>query len=476
MKKSIISNYFYSVFYQTLLVIIPLVITPYTTRVLGETLLSINVGTANILQWFALFGIMGINVYGNREIGRVRDDNDLLSKTFLEIVSMQILSFITMIILFLLYVTFIGDEYLNILIIQGFSLIATAIDITWFFYGVEDFKKITIRNCFVKILGVILIFTFVKSPDDFILFIIINISTMIIGQFVMWLQLSSYIKFCKISLKGVLRHFIPNIHYFIPQLAISVYSIMDVTMLRNLGKVAEDVFFYEVTQKFIRIFLFFVTSIGTVMLPRLSNIYAKGKVDQIQKYVNKTFKISIYLAIPMIFGICVVVKGFIGWFLPVQSQVVSDLIIIGSPLILLISLSNVFGAQYLLPVGNTKKYTTSVTIGAIVNFSINLIIIPMLGAFGAIISSLIGELAVTIYQWFVIRKSVSFYVSLRSIFNVIFSSVTMAIIVFMTYSFTTPSILVTLFQGIIGIICYVIMLYLLKDPLLTEVINLRKKS
>ena len=72
MDKKLTSNYIYSVLYQLLIVITPFITTPYLTRVMGVTPLSINDLTGNITQWFVLFGIMGVNKIGRASCrGRV---------------------------------------------------------------------------------------------------------------------------------------------------------------------------------------------------------------------------------------------------------------------------------------------------------------------------------------------------------------------------------------------------------------------
>lgn len=476
MNKKIISNYFYSVLYQLLLVIIPLITLPYTTSRLGLTPLAINTATSNVVQWFALFGIMGINTYGNREIARVRDDKRALSRTFFEIVAMQWFSVFMMAVLFVMYVLIVGDPNVQVLLIQGISLIAVALDITWFFYGVEDFKKVSIRNCFVKIVGVLLIFAFIKKPEDLMLFIVINIVVSIVGQAIMWFQLKGYIQKEKITVQGILMHFLPNIRYFVPQLAISIYSIMDVTMLRTMGPVFEEVTLYEQTMRFIKMFLFFVTSIGTVMLPRLSNIFAKGDMKLVESTINKTFRVSLYLAIPVILGICAVIEGTISWFLPPDFHVIGQLIQWGSPLILFISLSNVFGVQYLLPTGNTKQYTNSVIVGASVNFCLNFIFIPQYGITGALLASVVGEFAVTFYQWLIIRKEIKITMKWKELFIILFSAGMMYGAVWFAGKQFSPSFVVTLFQALTGVGLYGVLLFLFKAPMIQELKQMRKKK
>lgn len=477
MERKIVKNYIYSVIYQMLIVIMPLIVTPYTTRVIGINKLTINTNTTNLVQWFVLFGIMGINIYGNREIARVRDDSTKLSKTFFEIFAMQVFSMLIASLAFFFYIYIIGDQYQTILLIQSISLLSVAFDITWFFYGVEDFKSASIRNMIVKIIGVVLIFMLVKGPNDLFIFVLINTCTGVLGQIIMWLQLKQYIHFVPISLKGIIQHIKPNIALFIPQIAISVYSILDITMLRILGPVYVETNLYEQTQKFVKMFLFFITSIGTVMLPRVSNVHSKGDRVAVNNYLNKTLRLALYLSIPMIFGISAMIQNFVDWFLPESYQIVGLLIQCTSPIILFISLSNVFGTQFLVPTGNTKPYTLSVVVGAIVNFLINWTLIPTYGVFGAIIGSVVAELSVTLVQYFYVKNRIDFDFKVTELIIVFIASFIMFIPTHYIGVFLGANFFVNLLQISAGILTYFLILFLFRAPLLKEIpLNLFKRK
>ena len=189
MDKKLVQNYLYNVLYQMLVLISPFITTPYLTRVMGAEALSINSWTANIVQWFVLFGIMGVNTYGNKEIAKVRDNRETVSRTFFEIFSMQFISMLLSSIVFFLYAHLMGNTYYVYLMIQSISLLSVSLDITWFYFGVEDFKKASIRNMIVKIVGICMIFAFIKSPDDLMKFIFINATVGVCGQLIMWAQL-----------------------------------------------------------------------------------------------------------------------------------------------------------------------------------------------------------------------------------------------------------------------------------------------
>ena len=109
--------------------------------------------------------------------------------------------------------------------------------------------------------------------------------------------------------------------------------------------------------------------------------------------------ISLLLALPMCFGMMSIAKSFMSWYIPVW-PVLGELIMLGCPVIILISMSNVTGIQYMVPTGMYNQYSASVIAGSCVNFLINLYLIPRYGAYGAIVASVIAEATVTGIQLF----------------------------------------------------------------------------
>jgi O-antigen/teichoic acid export membrane protein len=478
MDKKILQNYFYNILYQLLVVLAPMITVPYVTRTLGATMLGISDWTGSNVQWFVLFGIMGVSIYGNREIARVRDDQTKMSKTFFEIFTMQFLSMCASTLVYFLYLFTVQDSVRLYATIQTISLLSVALDITWFFYGVEDFKTASIRNMIIKILGIILIFAFVKKPSDLALFIVINAGSGVLGQLIMWTQLKQYVKWTPIHFKDVLKHFKPNLMLFIPQIATSVYTMLDVSMLGYLYADVSHVSFYNQAQRFIKMFLFFITSIGSVMLPRIANIHAKGQDEEVLRFLRTTLRLALYLAIPMIAGIISLIPYFIGWFLDDTYQIVTPLIIFTTPIILFISLSNVFGTQYLLPIGRTKEYTRSVILGALTNFCLNALLMPKFGAFGAITGSVIAELMVTLTQWLSIRGQLDLGFRVREVTKYVIASLVMMLPVHFIGEAMGPRFTTNLIQIAAGVIVYFGLLTLMKDDfhmnLIRKVLNHRK--
>ena len=463
MDKKLVTNYLYNILYQIFVVVTPLITVPYVTRVLGPEYLGISDWTGGNVQWFILIGQLGVSIYGNRSIAQVRDDPTKRSQTFWEIFVMQIISMVLSMLAYGIFI-FVGNapQYRLYAAIQLISLLSVSLDVTWLFYGMEDFKKASIRNVIIKLLSIGCIFTLVKSQKDLALFITINALSGVIGQLWMWTQVREYIGWTKISVNGIFSHFKPNFMLFIPQIATSIYTMLDVSMLGYLNT-TDQVSFYQQAQRFIKMFLFFITSIGSVMLPRITNLNAHGKTNEIMHYLSLTLRMAIFLALPMIAGICTMIDTFIGWFLDPSFAIVPFLIICTSPIILFISLSNVYGTQYLLPIGKTKIYTGSVVTGACVNATLNAILMPGYGALGAIIASVIAEFSVTFVQWVYIRKFTTIRLGMDYCIRYLLCALIMGFVVYTIAHMLPYNFLSNILSIGAGVTVYGLMVVMFKD-------------
>ena len=472
MDRKLIKNYIYNILYQLVKIILPLILAPYTASHIGVTPLGSYQYAGSIMNWFILFGILGVNTYGNRQIAKVRDDVKLRNKTFFEIFYMQVCNMIIAMIAYYLFVTAVFREGRMYYYLTGLTMLATMLDITWFFYGVEDFKKASIRNIIVKCLGVFLIMTLCKKPEDIWLYILINIGSELVGQAIMFVQLRQYLTFEPVSLKDAYRnHFKATFQLFVPTIAISVYTMLDQTMVGTLYS-KDHVEYYQVSMNIVKMFLMLITSIGSVMLPRVTNVYyndADGE-KKAEAYISTTMKISLLLALPMCFGMMSIAKSFMAWYIPVW-PVLGDLIMLGCPVIILISMSNVTGIQYMVPTGMYNQYSASVIAGSCVNFVINLILIPRYGAYGAIIGSIIAELTVTSIQLVLIRKKVRFEFLQRSYFIYVLGTVLMAAAVVSLTKLLPVGTWYTLLEVAAGMIVYALVLLITKEELMMKVIH-----
>ena len=136
LKKNIV----YQIVYQILLIILPLITTPYVSRVIGVEGLGIYSYSLSIANYFILFAMLGLNNYGSRTIAQVRNDKKKLNKTFWEVYLMQCITALIIIVFYIIFIIYSNNLNKYIYLIQGLSVAATLLDINWFFFGLEEFK------------------------------------------------------------------------------------------------------------------------------------------------------------------------------------------------------------------------------------------------------------------------------------------------------------------------------------------------
>lgn len=474
-NKSITKNYIYNLIYQILVLILPLITTPYISRVLGAENIGIYSFTLSISAYFILFGSLGIALYGQREIAYNQKDRDKYSITFWEILLLRVITMTISLVLF--YFIFArGTQYQMYYKILMLEIVANCIDISWFFQGLEEFKKTVIRNMIVKLISVICIFTFVKTPNDLHIYFWIYVLSVLVGNISLWLYLPKYLAKVKTSELNLFKHFKPTVALFVPQIAIQVYTLLDRTMVGAIIPGKAEVGYYDQGQKIIKILLTVITSLGTVMLPRIANTFASGEKEKITNYMKKSFNMVFILAFPMIFGIIAVSNAFVPVFFGQGYDKVAILMNVISPIILLIGLSNVTGTQYLLPTKRQKEFTISVTCGAIVNFIMNMCLIWKFGAIGASIGTVIAELTVTLVQMYFVRKDFDFKEIIDLTKNYFISSLLMFIVCLIIGKIIKDNFLSIIVQCIVGGLTYGIVLILLKDSFVCEILNKLKSK
>lgn len=470
--KKIAKNYIYNLIYQVLVIILPLITTPYVARILGAENIGIYSYTLSIVTYFVLIGSLGIATYGQREIAYVQSDKKKRSSIFWEIIIFRIIT-MAVVSIFYYFMYIRGTQYTSYYKILILELISSCLDISWFFQGMEEFKKTVLRNTIVKVLSIICIFSLVKTVNDLSVYILIYALSNLVGNISLWAYLPKYIQKIGIKELKLLRHLRPVIALFIPQIAIQLYTVLDKVMIGAMVENKVESGYYEQAQKIIKILLTIVTALGTVMLPRIANKFADGKTDEIKRNITTSFKFTYLLAFPMLFGIIAISNRFVPVFLGAGYEEVSLLIKIISPIILMIGLSNVIGNQYLLPTKRQKSFTISVLCGAIVNLILNFILIKKYEAIGASIATVIAETTVVAIQFICVRNEIKFLEIIKLGLKNLIASIIMLVIAILIEKImkNQSSYIIILIQICAGIISYFAMLLILKDKFLTQIID-----
>lgn len=492
-KKSVKKNFIYNLIYQVFLIIVPVVVTPYVSRVLGPAQIGQYSYSYSIISYFVLFAALGFAYYAQREVAKFQNDKVEQSKIFWEICIVRLIStLISFVILIgVAFIPFFYD-YRTLLLILSLNVFSTCIDTTFLFSGNEDFKQIALRNFVAKILIIISIFVFVKSKNDLWIYTLIQGLSPIISSLFMLPFLKKYL--VKINIKELKpkRHVIPCLKLFVPTIAVSIYTMLDKTMIGSMiqGEITiiedgvevvkklSDVEsgYYNQAEKIVKLLITIVTSLGTVMIPRNSYCFANGDLVSAKKNVMTGLRFAYLLAFPLMFGVIAVSYNFSPWFFGDGYEKVPFLMQVFSPLILAIGLNNVLGIQYLIPSSRDNQYTISVVIGAGTNLILNAILINFYGSLGAAISTVCAEFIILFVQLFFLRKDITLLNILSSGWKYFVAGIVMFIPCYIVGLKLSSSILNTLIIVVIGIFVYGIMLLILKDEFIYSLLGKLKRK
>ena len=419
LKKNIILN----TIFRVLMIVAPFITAPYVSRVLLSDGVGIYGYTQSLVTYFTMFAALGTISYGTREIARRRDDKKEYSKTFWEIETISIVcsavALTAWIILALLYV-----EYKIYLLIFSFSIIATCMDISWLYAGLEKYKYTVSVNLLFKIISVVLIFVLVKKPDDVWLYILIYSASLFLGNASMWLFLPKILVKTKIDKHSLKHHFKETLIYFIPSVATSLYTVLDKTLIGSLipgtttviingeevvKKTSEvESGYYEQATKIIDIVkaVAFV-SIHSVMYSRASYLYKIDDKKQIKELTINTFDLTLFLSIGAAFGLIGISPYFVPVFFGAGYDKTIIILQILACLVPIICISGALGSVYYSPVGKRKQSSLFLVVGAIVNLGLSAPLIIYFKSIGAAIASVVAETVIAVLYFVFCKKAIT---------------------------------------------------------------------
>ena len=467
----VIKNYLYNLSYQILTIILPIITVPYVTRIFTSEDLG-NYGFYNsIVSYFSLFAMLGIGLYGTKQIASARDVNS----TFWNIYAIQLIASLISIFVYVIAIVCVPTMSGIIPLILFISLFSKIIDISWLFSGKEDFKKITVRNTVVKVVGVISIFTFIKNSEDLYLYILLIVIFDFLGQVVMWVPAKKFIKRPSFNMEIMKKNLHPIVLLFLPQVAISLYVVLDRTLLGLLGSYS-DVGIYEQGQKLTSIIYKIVSSLGVVMLPRVANLLSERKEKEAQNMVKFSFILYNLIIFPMIFGLIAVNEVFVKLFLGKDFQDVKYVLYITTINIMLVAWTNILGHQVLVVRNKNKEFMLSTTIPAFVSVAVNITVIPFFGYIGASITAVIVEFLAFTIQWYycrnIINKNLLFNKDLAKI--ILSSLVMFGAVMLCKMALRLDGIIGLVIYLAVGGISYLGMLFLLKTINIKEMKGMLK--
>lgn len=493
MNKKVAKNYILNVVYQVFILIIPLVTTPYISRVLGADGVGQYSFTLSLNHYFTLIAALGFGYYAQREIANYQENKHKQSVIFWEIILVRLVSVgISFALNILLVLLGVYKAYASLMLIWSLMIIAQALDITFLFQGNEEFGTIVIRNVAVRFISIFVIFGFVKKTDHVWIYVLSLCLSTLIGNLSLWFKVSK--KLVPISFHDLKprRHVVPTLRLFLPTIATTVYTVLDKTLIGILisetynsvenGVEVTKSFsnlengYYEQSEKIVKMCITIITSLGTVMIPRNSNEFSQGNIEKVKNNIYFATNYTWFVGIPVMFGLSALAPNIVPWFLGAGYEKCVLLMQIFTPIILIIGLSNVFGLQFLIPTKRDKIFTKSIICGACVNLLLNLVLIKLFWSVGAVLASIVSELAVTVMMMYAIKDDIS----IRKIFGQSkrywLTGILMFVIVYFTQGLLKPSVVNSFILTLEGALVYFVALLVIKDSFIVNIIKIVRKK
>ncbi len=466
-KKSIGKNYIYNLIVQVVSILIPLLTAPYVSRVLTvEGVGRFSVTFSNV-TYFVLAANLGTGVYAQREVAGANNDCKKIDKIFSEVFVLRLIMALISASFYMILYVFSGRN--SLVLIQAINIISVVFDITWLYQGLEEFKKTSLRTTVTKLLFVAFLFIFVKNESHVGLYALGYGGMTLLGNLSMWICVPKYVKFVKPDFKHMFKRLGPAFVLFIPAMATQVYTVLDKTMIGVFTTTNTENGLYESAEKISRISLTIYTAYGTVIAPRVTLHYQNGDKEKVKEILGTSIRVMWALVLPMLAGLFAVASNLIPWFYGADYEGSIVILQIFAFLLIPVGLSNVLAVQYLVPCKKQNIFAVSVVCGAILNFSLNMFLIPRYYSIGAAAASVTSECVITLIQYVYVVYFDKFFKTgelLLPALKYIIMSAVMFVPVYLLSGMMTPSVINTVILMVLGITIYGGCLLLTGDPLL----------
>lgn len=452
-KDNVKSNFVFQMIYQIVTLVIPLVIAPYLTRTLGDSSLGIYTFTYSIASCFMTIARMGIDKHGQRVIAAAADDEKKLRVTFWSLYATHVFFTVVALILYWGFIVFFSKKYYSIYLIQGLALFGVMFDITWFFYGIENFKFIVFENLCVKVSEMLLIFIFVKNKSSLEAYAYIMSLSMCLGYLVVLPYVVKHLKPIRFSWNDVRQHLKPLFILFFAAVAVTAYQMIDKTLL-GLLSTESNVAYYEYANKIVNVPVNLVYVTGTVLMPRACAYAAKGDKQNQIKYMDYSLHFVCFLGIGAAFGLLSVSNLFSIVYYGKGFADCGGVMMALCPVIFLLGIENIMRTQYMIPNHMDKQFTSCIVITTIINLILSAVLIPIIGVYGAVIGTIVAELVCTIIQIILCQSTLSIMKIMKTAVPYLICGLLMYCVIYAIKINYNSSIWHLLLQVIMGGCCY----------------------
>lgn len=473
-QKSIKKNIFMSMLLTTSNFVFPLITYSYVARVITPVGTGRIAFVQSVLGYFSHIAMLGIPNYGLRECARVRDDKEKLSHLVQELLILNILFTVLAYCLLGISVLFIPKlyDYKDVFLVMSGSIFLSAIGLEWVYQALEEYTYITVRSLIIKCISVALTFVLIRSADDYLWYGFLLVFTSSASYVLNFANIKKHISFKKEHPYNFQKHAKPIFTFFMVSIVITVYANFDVSMLGFIST-DHEVGLYSAASKIKTIVLSLSTAVTSVLVPRIGYCLQNKEFDSVNNLLVKSLRVSLLLCLPVAVYATVFAKEVLIFLCGSEYKNAASTMRVLTICVIPLILTNLFGNQILVPLGKEKRYSQSVFVGMWINLGLNMILIPLWGAFGAAI----GTLATECWNVFWMSTGVIEYggmilkrIKFRDyLFSLMISA--LVAVVSIKYVLSFHVLFQLMFTAIAYFGVYYVMLIIKKEPLLMQVLT-----
>ncbi len=453
----------------------PVVTIPYIARVLGPEGIGVNSYTIAYTVYFTAFAILGTGLYGSRSIAYVRDNPDEKNRVFWEILYFNAITTAISTIAYLVFVYFFGGEHTFYFLLQGILILACFLDVSWYFVGIEDIKKVALRNIAANVLYVAALFLFVNDKNDVAVYIFLNTSKVFFQNVIMLFYLKGHIKFKRVSFSGIINHYKPNLKIFGGNLTGYIrptFNSIFIGLLLGIKAVG----LYDSAFRIFVITATITGGLGPILLPRISNLFIKGDEGGARYYITKSFQIVSYISIFIALMVIGVSSEFVPWFFGEGFEKVIVLMNILAFSIIFEGWIKLVNSQVFIPQGKEHYYFIYGILGIVVNIALNLLLVFKFGIEGTAVAFLCSQLFIAGFMFYQAREFFQLNEIFREPLKYMIAGIIACIAAKITGAFLGVGILTTFIQGVLGMVIYFTLTMVFKCEINNMIIDKFKKA
>lgn len=468
--KKMISNIVYNAVYQLLIIAIPVITIPYVSRVLGAERLGINSYVMSITVFFSVIIIMGLNQVGVREIAKAASEDRL--ETFKNLWVPQLIMGIVVLIFFGVgYIFFL--PYKNFFVLEVPYIVGYALDFSWYFVGIGKIKQVVVRNTIVKLISVICIFMFVKHAGDLWIYMLANSLGLLIANGVFLVSLVkefglTVFNFHNVQIGKYMRN---NVQVMIPLVAVQLYTNIDSTIVGSIAG-NKELSFYDQSQKIARIILAFLTSISTVIMPKLVELRHNKRISNVllKLSLDFTFASALYFVALLV----VSASQFIPWFFGAEFIPMSNNMVVVSFIVIFVAFGGVFANQFAIANGLYRAYAYPFYIGAFFSITFNFILVPDFGSLGGSWVIMLTELLVCISRIILLKDKINFRFLFQDYWKYIIAFGCAMLVNLLSFDFNNLTVIIL--KSLCVTVLFWVALILLRPTFFSNIKVLKKNS